>query len=84
LFIRKELLQLAPCAHGGRLREIAEKRGWKEEGMLDYSVNLNPYLPFSGRKSILKACDRIGEYPDNRYATFRASAARSAAYGRRM
>jgi threonine-phosphate decarboxylase len=30
----------------------------------------------SGGKAILKACERIGEYPDNRYAEFRASAAR--------
>jgi threonine-phosphate decarboxylase len=76
LFIRKELLQLAPCAHGGRLHEIAEKKGLNEAGLLDFSVNLNPYLPMSGKKAILKACDRIAEYPDNRYTEFRASAAR--------
>jgi threonine-phosphate decarboxylase len=76
LFIRKELLQLAPCAHGGRLHEIAERKGLNEAGLLDFSVNLNPYLPLSGRKAILKACDRIAEYPDNRYMEFRSSAAR--------
>jgi threonine-phosphate decarboxylase len=76
LFIRKELLQLALCAHGSRLHEIAEKKGLNEAGLLDFSVNLNPYLPMSGRKAILKACDRIAEYPDNRYTEFRASAAR--------
>lgn len=76
MFIRKDLLQLAPCAHGGRLHEIAEQKGLNEAGLLDFSVNLNPYLPLSGRKAILKACERIAEYPDNRYEAFRASAAR--------
>lgn len=76
MFIRKELLQLAPCAHGGRLHEIAERKGLKEADLLDYSVNLNPYLPIDSRDAIVKACDGIAAYPDNRYETFRASAAR--------
>ena len=76
MFIRKELLELAPCAHGGRLHEIAEQKGLDEAGMLDFSVNLNPYLPLDGRKAILKACDSIAVYPDNRYGEFRASAGR--------
>ncbi|HUL62968.1 MAG TPA: threonine-phosphate decarboxylase CobD [Methanocella sp.] len=76
MFIRKELTQLAPCAHGGKLREIAEQRNLGADGLLDFSVNLNPYLPLDGKKAILKACGRIAEYPDNRYEAFRASAAR--------
>ncbi len=58
------------------MHEIAEQKGLNEASLLDFSVNLNPYLPLSGQKAIMKACERIGEYPDNRYATFRASAAR--------
>jgi threonine-phosphate decarboxylase len=76
LFIRKELLQLAPCAHGGRMHEIAERKGLKEKDLLDFSVNLNPYLPLDGRDAILKACRGIDVYPDNRYEAFRSSAAR--------
>ncbi len=76
MFIRKELLQLTPCAHGGRLQEIAERKGLNEADLLDFSVNLNPYLPIDSRDAIARACDGIASYPDNRYEAFRSSAAR--------
>ncbi|OPY25366.1 MAG: Aspartate aminotransferase [Methanocella sp. PtaU1.Bin125] len=76
MFIRKELLQLSPCAHGGRLHEIAERRGLKDGDLLDFSVNLNPYLPFDGRDAIAKACAGVDVYPDNRYGRFCGSAAK--------
>jgi threonine-phosphate decarboxylase len=78
VFLRKELLQLGTCAHGGRLHEIAEQKGYDERALLDFSVNVNPYLPVDGREALVSACGRISEYPDNRYPGFRASAARFA------
>lgn len=78
MFIRKELLQLAPCTHGARLHEIAEQKGYDEKSILDFSVNINPYLPVDARQALANACERIYLYPDNRYPEFRASAAKFA------
>ncbi|CAJ37700.1 threonine-phosphate decarboxylase CobD [Methanocella arvoryzae] len=76
MFVRKELQQLMPCAHGGRLREIAEQKGLKEKEILDFSVNVNPYLPLDPKEIVSDALSRVAEYPDNRYNQFRESAAR--------
>lgn len=75
MFIKEELQQMMPCAHGGRLREIAEQRGIKENDLLDFSVNLNPYMPLDSKAVVIDALSRVAEYPDNRYDHFRASAA---------
>ena len=76
MFVREELQQLMPCAHGGRLHEIAEQKGLKEKDILDFSVNVNPYLPIDPKAIVIDALTRITEYPDNRYDHFRESAAR--------
>ena len=76
MFVREELQQLMPCAHGGRLHEIAEQKGLKEKDILDFSVNVNPYLPIDPKAIVLDALTRITEYPDNSYDHFRESAAR--------
>lgn len=61
--------------HGGNLAEIAEKTHGNEEEILDFSVNVNPF-PFKGiERQVSKAAERIGRYPDNRYASFRRAAA---------
>jgi len=76
VFVREELKRLMPCAHGGRLREIARQKGLDWRGLLDYSVNVNPYLAVDPRDIVLEAMSRITEYPDNGYEEFRESAAR--------
>lgn len=65
-----------PCAHGGRLHEIAEQKGLKEKDIFDFSVNVNPYLPIDPKEIVVDALTRVTEYPDNRYDHFRESAAR--------
>jgi threonine-phosphate decarboxylase len=74
--LRKELLGLAPCAHGGKLQEIAEASGSKEDEFLDFSVNVNPYAPLDVKNVIMSAYGSVSKYPDNRYERFRKSAAR--------
>lgn len=76
MFVREELQQLMPCAHGGRLHEIAEQKGLKEKDLLDFSVNVNPYLPLDPKEIVCDALARVADYPDNRYDQFRESAAR--------
>jgi threonine-phosphate decarboxylase len=73
---RKELRDIASCAHGGKAREIACRLGVEESSLLDFSVNLNPYMPVSAEEAARKAYDTIFSYPDNRYDRFRESAAR--------
>lgn len=73
---RKELRDIASCAHGGKAREIACRLGVDESSLLDFSVNLNPYMPVSAEEAVRKAYDTIFSYPDNRYDRFRESAAR--------
>jgi threonine-phosphate decarboxylase len=62
--------------HGGNLAEIAEKMGGVDPNeILDFSVNVNPF-PFRGLEcQVSKAIEKIGRYPDNRYASFRRAAA---------
>ncbi|MCD1295700.1 threonine-phosphate decarboxylase [Methanocella sp. CWC-04] len=74
--VRKELQGLAPCAHGGKLQEIAEQNGFSESEFLDFSVNINPYQPMDVRDVIAKAYGSVSRYPDNRYERFKRSAAK--------
>ncbi len=76
--VRKELIDLALCAHGGRKQEIAGRLGVDEGSLIDFSVNLNPYLPLDAGDAVRQACGTIFAYPDNRYGRFRESAARFA------
>lgn len=76
MFVKEELQQLMPCAHGGRLHEIAGQKGLNEKDALDFSVNVNPYLPLDPQAIVVGALARIKDYPDNRYDHFRESAAR--------
>lgn len=73
---RKELSDIAPCAHGGKVYEIAGRLGVKEEALLDFSVNLNPYMPLDAGVVLRQAHDSVFSYPDNHYQRFRESAAR--------
>lgn len=74
--VRKELGDMAPCVHGGKVREIAGRLGVDEGSLIDFSVNLNPYMPLDAVEAFRQAYGTIFEYPDNRYDRFRESAAR--------
>lgn len=73
---RKELSDIAPCAHGGKAFEIAGRLGVKEGALLDFSVNLNPYMPLDAGDVLRQARESVFSYPDNHYQRFRESAAR--------
>lgn len=73
---RKELSDIAPCAHGGKAFEIAGRLGVKEGALLDFSVNLNPYMPLDAGDVLRQAHDSVFSYPDNQYKRFRESSAR--------
>jgi len=75
---RKELEDIAPCAHGGKAYEIAGRLGVREAALLDFSVNLNPYMPLDAMDVLRQAHDSVFSYPDNQYKRFRESAARFA------
>ncbi len=76
--VRKELVDTELCAHGGKLGEIARRTGIDEASLIDFSVNLNPYMPDGAREAAKRAFDSIYSYPDNHYDRFRESAARFA------
>ncbi len=78
LNIKKELRGLASCAHGGKAHEIAGRMGIDEKTLIDFSVNLNPYVQLDAEEAIRDAYDSIFSYPDNSYGAFRQSAARFA------
>ncbi|MCL7412145.1 MAG: threonine-phosphate decarboxylase CobD, partial [ANME-2 cluster archaeon] len=74
-FIRKSVVDINPCIHGGRIAENIELSG---HGLLDFSANLNPMGPYetdTTREIIGKALEIIDHYPDNRYVKFKNSAA---------
>lgn len=75
--IRNELQDIMPCIHGGKLQETAELKGINEGDLLDFSVNLNPYIPADAdvRGVITRVLDSVALYPDNRYEKFCRSAA---------
>ena len=78
LNIKKELRGLASCAHGGKAHEVAGRMGIDEKTLIDFSVNLNPYVQLDAEDAIRHAYDSIFSYPDNSYMAFRQSAARFA------
>jgi threonine-phosphate decarboxylase len=78
LRVRKELEDIALCAHGGKLSEIAGRLGVDEGSLIDFSVNLNPYMPIDSSEAVRQAYGTVFAYPDNRYEGFRESAARFA------
>ncbi|MBN2488168.1 MAG: threonine-phosphate decarboxylase [Methanosarcinaceae archaeon] len=81
--LRKSILDLPPCVHGGLIRKNAQKYDIPESEILDFSANINPLgspfeYPGSGldlQQIMQKALERINQYPDNRYQEFRDAAA---------
>lgn len=69
---------MAPCAHGGNAAEVAGRLGVPEASLLDFSVNLNPFISFSVEDALRRSQGMACSYPDNRYVRFRESAARFA------
>jgi threonine-phosphate decarboxylase len=58
--------------HGGNLREAGERLGIPERGILDFSVNLNPFGLIPKVKRIVKASvGRAAFYPDPEYKKLR-------------
>lgn len=74
--VREELKDIVPCAHGGKLEEVAGSMGAAEMDFLDFSVSVNPYLPMDAKAAIASSYEHVSRYPDNRYEHFRRSAAR--------
>jgi threonine-phosphate decarboxylase len=74
--VREEVRDAVPCAHGGKLEEVAGSVGSDEKELLDFSVSVNPYLPMDARGIIMKAYEGVSRYPDNGYGKFCLSAAR--------
>jgi threonine-phosphate decarboxylase len=87
--LRKHLLDLKPCRHGGLVQETSETYGIPESEILDFSANFNPLgNPFEHPESglnfdeILNAgFKKLTEYPDNRYPEFREAAAKFVGHG---
>lgn len=87
--LRKHLLALEPCRHGGLIQETSETYGIPESEILDFSANFNPLgNPFEYPESGLNldeilndSLKKINEYPDNRYLEFREAAARFVGLG---
>lgn len=51
--------------HGGRLFEIAARRGWDWRTIADFSANINPLGPAPGVEPAIRAAfDRVVHYPD--------------------
>ncbi|WP_292469500.1 threonine-phosphate decarboxylase CobD [Methanolobus sp.] len=81
--VKKYLLSLEPCAHGGLIRKSSQKYGIPESEMLDASASLNPLgTPFEHPDSELDLQDllrtgleKLEQYPDNRYLEYRTAAA---------
>jgi threonine-phosphate decarboxylase len=74
-FIRKSVIAINPCIHGGKVAENIELSG---NELLDFSANLNPmgiYEIDTIREIIGRALAIIDTYPDNRYREFKNSAA---------
>jgi threonine-phosphate decarboxylase len=81
LRIKKELIEMSRCYHGGKIHEAAGRLGIDESSLIDFSVSLNPYLTLDPRDAVRQAYGSIFSYPDNRYEKFRNSAARFAGVG---
>ena len=63
-------------SHGGNTRLIAAAAGLPEEGILDYSANINPYGPPEWlTDAITEGTERISVYPDPEATEARRAAA---------
>ena len=52
-------------AHGGNLRELAERAGLDRDQILDFSASINPLGPPEGLRAVLsRNVDRLVHYPD--------------------
>ncbi|MCL7414548.1 MAG: threonine-phosphate decarboxylase CobD [ANME-2 cluster archaeon] len=74
-FIRKSVVDINPCVHGGRVAENIELGGHE---LLDFSANLNPMGPYELdqlKRLVNDALENIEYYPDNRYREFKKAAA---------
>ncbi|AKB50533.1 L-threonine 3-O-phosphate decarboxylase [Methanosarcina barkeri str. Wiesmoor] len=87
--LRKHLLDLKPCRHGGLVQETSETYGIPESEIIDFSANFNPLgNPFEHPESGLNFDEilntgfkKLTEYPDNRYPEFREAAAKFVGLG---
>ena len=81
--VKKYLLSLEPCVHGGLIRKSSQKYGIPESDILDASASLNPLgTPFEQPEPELdlqellnKGLEMLEQYPDNRYLEYRMAAA---------
>lgn len=85
-FIRKTVVDIKQCIHGGRIWEsagitenpVSSSDHQTENKPLDFSANFNPMGP--PERNIIKqiassTLENIDSYPDNRYLEFREAAA---------
>ncbi|WP_425342649.1 threonine-phosphate decarboxylase CobD [Methanolobus bombayensis] len=81
--VKKYLLNLEPCVHGGLIRKSSQKYGIPESEILDASASLNPLgTPFDQpdpeldmQDLLIKGLEKLEQYPDNRYLEYRIAAA---------
>ncbi|NYT01124.1 MAG: aminotransferase class I/II-fold pyridoxal phosphate-dependent enzyme [Methanocellales archaeon] len=69
--VRKEVLELGQCIHGGSAPEVIGTSG----KMIDFSINVNPVGHPDIREILLCAYENVHRYPDNQYLKFRGAAA---------
>ena len=82
--LKKEILNLISCTHGGQILKNAKKYNIPKSKIVDFSVNLNPFInPFDYPKNnlnlqeiIKESINNINQYPDNNYIEFRKAAAK--------
>ncbi len=80
--LKESIQRLSPAVHGGLIKKYAQKHGFDESEILDFSASLNPmgtpFDYFSTKYNIdhllAKALKKIHQYPDNRYYEFRKAA----------
>ncbi len=75
--IKRSFASARECQHGGKFREVASAGSEP----LDFSANINPLGSPPLENIVLKELERIGYYPDNRYAEYRQAAARFVGVG---
>jgi threonine-phosphate decarboxylase len=81
--VKKYLLSLEPCAHGGLIRKSSQSYGIPESEILDASASLNPFgTPFEQpcpeldlQELLMAGIEKMEQYPDNRYLEYRKAAA---------
>ncbi len=64
-------------SHGVNLFEISKKYGFKEEDIVDFSSNINPFgMPKSAKDEVIRRIDDLSTYPDPEYRSLKASIAK--------